>query len=245
MKNNLLKILTALLFVSFSASAREIKGGPGQIPEGLTIPNARYVGDSKNVIRGHAPAEHAGEFPAARVTHVLIIKNQVKTEVDEEIAQLVELGLSQDHIHHIAYRWKDLDPLVSCEQTVEALDYIAHMAAVPSNKLYFHCTAGVDRTGLVAALYRLQNESQTNAFQMFKDEMCAHGYGDATYFRPNHVKEAIHVGLTPLYIKLAHIIIENRKAKSVLSKDICQPNFFQSPSLEKKVTTELAKYKCR
>lgn len=218
---------------------------PGSIPQGLTIPNARYVGTSKQLIRGRAPADNVIEFSAAGINHILIIKNQVTSEVDDEITELKKTGIAAANIRHIPYRWKDINQLQACEQTIDALEYIHATIALPKNKLYFHCTAGVDRTGLVAALYRLQTEPKSTSMDIFKNEMCGHGYGDATYFRPKHVKETIHNELTPLYIKIADVIVSNRANKEKLSKDFCKAESFQNPTLEKKVAESLNKYKCR
>ena len=80
---------------------------------------------------------------------------------------------------------------------------------------------------------------------MFKDEMCANGYGDATFARPKPVKDAIHKELTPIYIKLADAIVKNRKTNAPLTRDVCQAETFQSPAIEEKVARELDKYKCK
>lgn len=194
MKN--LILLTLLTASSFSAFAID----------GVTIPNSFQVDREGHIFRGKEPKKLVKQLADIGITDVLIFKNEVKTEVTTEIADLRALGIRP---HHIPFRWKAFESMQKgCEQVVDALNLIYNTKA-RNGSIYFHCTAGEDRTGVLAGLYRMLEENlSTN--QVFKAEMCARGYSDGNPNKPGMVHGAIQKELTPLFIALA-VKIEKRE----------------------------------
>lgn len=178
---------------------------------GITIGNAHEV--TAGVLRGSEPAKKVGELKDFGVDEVIIFKSQTKTEVDDELAALKTLAIKS---HHIPFKWKGLEsPQVACEQLVQALQIIRR-AQRANRTVFFHCTVGEDRTGMLAGLLSMEaNGLSTEA--AWKDEMCAHGYADGNPQKPWHVASAIHKELTPLFFALAAKIEAGEK----LSKASC------------------------
>lgn len=186
--------------------------------DGLTIGNAFQVDKEGNVFRGKEPKSKVEELAHIGISDVIIFKNQVKTEVDEEIAALADLGITS---HHIPFRWKNYPSMIeACEQTVEALNIIRKVKA-KNGKVFFHCTAGEDRTGMLAGLYRMltENISQQKAFH---EEMCERGYSDGNVHKPALVTGAIEKELTPLFIALSEKIKNGDWKNGRLTKKSCQ-----------------------
>ncbi len=233
-------LLLALPLSSFAADDSQLR------PVGITIENAFYVGQSKDLVRGRSPKDNIPELRPAGITNILIIKNQTRGEVTIEIADLKAHGFKDEEILAVPYKWKDIDQVVACKQTAEILKHIAEVEATEGAKLYFHCTAGVDRTGLIAGLYRLTSEPGSTLRGIFRTEMCDRGYGDADS-RPPKVLETIHTELTPIYLKFARAIIRDRRdhfLKQDLS-NICKPAYYNSLAVENFVKEELPRTKCR
>lgn len=186
--------------------------------DGLTIKNSFEVGKSGNVFRGREPGKNVGELAHIGITDVIIFKNEVKQEVTKEIAALKELGLKS---HHIAFEWKDLSSMQGpCEEVIEALQII-ELVKSKNDKVYFHCTAGEDRTGVLAGLFQMLDAKQSRA-AVFKDEMCARGYADGNLKKPFMVYNAVHKALTPLFIALAEKIESGELKSGKLSKKVCR-----------------------
>lgn len=238
-----MRIFLILATVSAVANAQTTSSDR---PAGITIENAYYVGETKDIVRGRAPKQNIPELKPAGITHVLILRNQRGHEVDDEIAALKEAGFRDTNILNIKYKWRDIDQEVACEQTAQALEYIHAIEALDGAKLYLHCTAGVDRTSLVSALYRLSVETNLTRAQAFRTEMCARDYGDATD-RPPQVIQPIHEELTPIYLKFAAAIIRNRKDSFLNGefKNICNPQYYNSVETENDVKEHLHRFKCR
>jgi hypothetical protein len=200
-----------VLFLTASASAEK----PGKCNSllqplnmkdeisGLNLGNTHlvYAGDGK-LIRGHEPAKKAEELKNIGVTDVVIFKTQNKHEVDAEIAALERLGLSEDRIHHVDMPWRDIQGDGACRQTVTALNLLLDIGRTPGAVGYFHCSAGQDRTGLLAGLFRMTVEGWS-AEKAFYSEMCNHGYGFGDVKRPADVSSAVETGLTPIFLQLA------------------------------------------
>lgn len=237
--------ILVLALLTTAANAQTVGTSPDR-PVGITIENAYYVGESKDLIRGRAPKQNVPELKPAGVTHVLILRNQRGHEVDDEIAALKEAGFADTNIVNIQYKWRDIDQVVACEQTAQALEYIHTIEALKGAKLYLHCTAGVDRTSLISALYRLSVEPTLTRHRAFRTEMCARDYGDATD-RPAQVVKPIHEELTPIYLKFAKAIIADRKELKLNGdfKSICNPETYNSVATENDVKENLPKFKCR
>lgn len=181
---------------------------------GLTIPNAHVMQiQSKGaVIRGQSPHGKVSELKETGVTQILIFKDGSDGRVNALTKELKSVGFHDSQIHKIPFKWKDLPPFrEACQQTVKALNLLIQASRDPSQKIYFHCTAGEDRTGYLAGLLRMviQGWSKEKAFL---DEMCEYGYGAADPTKPTLISETLDRGLTPLFIQMA-TAIETQKIR--------------------------------
>lgn len=213
-------LITIALFISFNSFA----------VDGLTIPNSFEVDKSGNVFRGKEPRTLVDELAHIGITDVIIFKNEVKDEVQKEVAALKELGIKP---HHIPFRWKQFNSMVeACEQTVEALNTI-HKVKQVNGKVFFHCTAGEDRTGMLAGLYKMLEE-KASAAHVFKGEMCSRGYSDGNPHKPGMVTGAIQKELTPLFIALSAKVESGEWKLGKIPKSSC-----------KKIVVQPTKLKCK
>lgn len=186
--------------------------------DGLTIGNSFQVDKEGQIFRGKEPKKLVSELAGIGITDVIIFKNEVKTEVTTEIADLKELKIKS---HHIPFRWKDLESMeLACTQLVEAMNIIAKTKA-KGGSVYFHCTAGEDRTGMLAGLYRMLEENLSME-KVFKTEMCARGYSDGNAHKPPMVHGAIKKELTPLFIAIAKKVEAGDLVLGKISKTICK-----------------------
>ncbi len=186
--------------------------------DGLTIPNSFQVDREGHVFRGREPKKLIGELAAIGISDVLIFKNEIKTEVTDEITELKTLKITP---HHIPFRWKQIPSMEeACEQVVDALNLISKIKS-EKGSIYFHCTAGEDRTGMLAGLYRMLEE-QLGLNKVFKDEMCARGYSDGNPNKPGMVHGAIRKELTPLFIALAKKIESGSWQLGKIKKSSCK-----------------------
>jgi hypothetical protein len=201
---------TLMLALILSSSAFAI--------DGVTIPNAFQVDREGHIFRGKEPKKLVSQLRSIGITDVLIFKNEVKTEVTTEIADLRALGIRP---HHIPFRWKDLESnQKACEQIVDAINLI-YTTKARNGSIYFHCTAGEDRTGMLAGLYRMLEEN-LSANQVFSSEMCARGYSDGNPHKPGIVHGAIQKELTPLFIALAQKIERREWTLGRITKASCR-----------------------
>lgn len=213
-------ILLIALFISFKSFAVDV----------LTIPNSHQVDKDGNVFRGKEPKSLVDELAHIGITDVIIFKNEVKDEVQKEISELKRLGIKS---HHIPFRWKEFNSIIeACEQTVEALNIIHKVKSV-NGKVFFHCTAGEDRTGMLAGLYKMLEEKASSA-KVFKGEMCSRGYSDGNPHKPGMVTGAIQKELTPLFIALSAKIEAGEWKLGKISKSTC-----------KKIVVQPTKLKCK
>jgi hypothetical protein len=215
------KLLIALILLNVNAYASV---------DGLTIPNAFQVDKSGNVYRGKEPRNLVDELAHIGITDVIIFKNDTKGEVVKEISNLKTLGIKA---HHIPFQWKAFTSMhEACEQTVDALNII-HKVKLVNGKVFFHCTAGEDRTGMLAGLYRMLEEKALKA-KVFKEEMCARGYSDGNSHKPGMVTGAIQKELTPLFNALSAKIESGEWKLGKITKKSCQG-----------LVVEATKLKCR
>mgnify|MGYP001185002660 CR=1 FL=1 len=155
-----------------------------------------------SLIRGAQPSsKNVGVLVEAGVEEVLILKVDTKGEVAREIEALLAAGLPEDRVHHLLMQWNKPDVANTCEQAATALQIITD-AQAEGRSLYFHCTAGEDRTGMVAGLYRIFTEG-IEVDDAFENELCARGYADGHARKPSHIASTIHRSLTPLFFELA------------------------------------------
>lgn len=201
-------ILTFTVAVSVSISA-----------SALPVKNFSQVGATETLLRGAQPGKIAGDLRDLGVEAVVIFKSDTRGEVAKEIEALLSTGFEESDVHHIPMAWKDLDLSEACAQTVQALEVLT--TAVSEGKtVFFHCTAGEDRTGMLAGLYRIIHED-ADVDLMFQEELCEKGYSDGNPGKPRIVTEQIENGLTPLYFALAEKITAAKTSGRQLGKRLC------------------------
>lgn len=178
---------------------------------------------STRIFRGRAPkSTEMNVLKSKGITSVVIFKNQLKSEVDDEIAQLTEIGISEKNIHHIPFMWKDFtDEQLACEQVVDALSVLAEVQNSRRGKVLFHCTVGEDRTGLLAGLMT-QLLQQQDTQESYTQQMCAKGYAGGNSAKPPKVAQAVDRFLTPLYFKISSMIESGELSLESLNKQACR-----------------------
>lgn len=188
--------------------------------KGVTIPNTHYVGSSR-VLRGMAPAGKIHELLDIGVTDVLIFKNETRTEVTDELVALEDEKSNWFNVHHIPFLWKDItDYKKACVQTVKALKILKEVKDSNDRKIFFHCTVGEDRTGMLSGLWRMLN-NKWKARNAFKYEMCENGYASGNPDKPSFVAGAINRDLTPLFKTMASLIKKQRLTVDNLDITAC------------------------
>ncbi|MBS1962416.1 MAG: tyrosine-protein phosphatase [Bdellovibrionales bacterium] len=206
---------------------------------GLTLGNTHevYEGEGK-LLRGHEPGKDAKELVDIGVTDVVIFKHPVKREVEQEIKDLKALGIPEERITSIDMPWKDIEDIKDpCQKTVQAVNAMLAVAATPGRVGYFHCSAGQDRTGMLAGLLRMVTAGWS-AEKAFVSEMCAHGYGFGDTTRPANVSKAVETNLTPIFLQLASQIEgQGLSVASKLSPGLC--------SAKPKTELDGSRFKCK
>lgn len=231
MTNTTLRTLAALsLLPLLCATTQAAPRGPDNglvspysstVP-GISIKNTHRVANAEGeVLRGMSPVGKTDELIRHGVTDVLIFKNEIKDEVKREIAELQENGITPDRIHVIPFRWKDLESYpTACEQIIEGLKLLETAYRTPERSMFFHCTVGEDRTGMLAGLFRMV-EQGWNARKAFEQEMCAYGYEAGDAKKPWKVVSAIRAELTPVFLVLATLIEDGVIAPGQLDASVC------------------------
>lgn len=217
-------MLMALLLISFNASARFDSPFPSTV-EGLDIPNSHLIAEGPGrVLRGMAPdtAERVNSLINYGVTDVLIFKNEIKNEVSKEISDLENAGINRENIQFIPFRWKDIGSFQeACEQTIDGLEILIDVLSSENRTVYFHCTVGEDRTGVLAGLFRMLNDGWDEE-KAFQEEMCENGYEAGNPQKPYaKVVKEIEEELTPFYLKMASLIKSGMISAQSLDKNIC------------------------
>jgi hypothetical protein len=221
-RTTLMKILiVSFLMISASAQAATLSGTVA----GLSIPNSHVVTqtESQQVFRGRAPTnKQMQELLDLGVRQFVIFKNDVRGEVTQEIADLKRLGVPAENIKSIPFPWKDIRNFKEvCEMTITALQTIEN-ATAKGESIFFHCTAGEDRTGYLASLWTLWSGAKTSARESFKQDMCAHGYEAGNPHKPyREVVAKIRETLTPTYQKMLLVLKEARAQNQELDLSMC------------------------
>lgn len=186
---------------------------------GLTIPNAHVVASGNGVvIRGSQPLNKINELKRIGVTDVIIFKQEVKNEVQSEIASLKAAGI---HVHHFPFRWQNVNSEeAQCEMIIEALRILKEVYEHRNRVVYFHCTFGEDRTGLLAGLFELLFEGESAA-DIFKKDMCGKGYEAGSERKPSQVVNTIRKELTPTFVKMASLMKSGRLSYNNLDIKVC------------------------
>lgn len=208
---------------------------PGSV-RGLNAGNSHLVVQREGVVyRGAEPKKNTDNLIEFGITDVLIIKNSTRGEVEKEIANLQAGGLSKARITHIPLTWSAPGQLSnSCVQILDALAVIQTALKTKGRELYFHCTAGEDRTGAVAGLTRMLEEG-LSARQVWQDDLCAHGYAEGDPNKPASVNQKIHANLTPVFVHLAAAIESGAISWDNLDKRVCA----------RPIDTRVSKWSCR
>ena len=201
-----LGVFTLLLSGSVFAGER-----PSSVP-GLSIGNAHAVDTSGRILRGHEPGGKVSELAQLGVTDVVVLKPDLHGEIFRERQ---ELTADRIQSYSIPMHWDISTPTLTCEQTVEAVNLILSLRA-RNKKVFFHCTSGEDRTGLIAGLLRMQTQNWS-ARRAFEQEMCANGYGDGSPAKPQKIDALIQKNLTPIFLLLS----KNLNSNSFLRKEAC------------------------
>lgn len=200
-----------------------------QFAIGSSFTAPEKISGSQYLFRGSQPLGKVEQLRKIDIQSVVIFKNDVRGEVVREFAELAEAGYSVSQIHHIPMKWKEINLLEACEQTMVGLQ-ILMKAERKGDNTFLHCTAGEDRTGMIAALARMLLTKESVDL-VFADEMCANGYSDGNPKKPLSVTSEIEKGLTPLFFALAReiesgeITTENllpARCKSIKVKPVLQ-----------------------
>jgi hypothetical protein len=120
-----------------------------------------YVPKTPTKPATYAPKNLAHLMEKVRPTHVLIFKNENPgaDDVRNEIRALTDPSgpyqLPKSNVINIPFPWKKMEGWQkTCSQMVWGLHFITQ-AAKQGGRVFFHCTVGEDRTGMLAGLYRL------------------------------------------------------------------------------------------
>ncbi len=191
--------------------------------KGITIPNTHIVAAGDGVVyRGSQPLGKENELLAIGVTDVIIFKNETKNEVQTEIENLKARGINEDRIYHLPFRWKEVQSeKQQCEMIIEAMKIMKEVYEDPERSVFFHCTVGEDRTGMLAGLFTLLFEGE-EADNVFEKEMCARGYEAGNPNKPAHVVKSVRDELTPTFVKMASLIKAGKISYENLDSKICK-----------------------
>lgn len=218
-----MRTLLLLLYIWIPlADARDLKSPyPSSVP-GIEIPNTHLV--EPNILRGMLPRTEA-EILQLRdhgVKQVLIFRTDSEGEsgADEEIEMIERVVGSDLKVDHIPFPWKEMkDFETPCRQVIEGLRFLRE-AQRKKETIYFHCTVGEDRTGLLAGLYRHIFTPSHSQSAIFRNEMCARGYARGNPQKPDDVVELVHNNVTDLYVKMLHLI-QTKQLTTNLEEHVC------------------------
>lgn len=227
MKQNLLVLVFACLYRSFSFA---------------DIGNFHALSDK--VFRSAAPGASIQSVMSLGLSKVLIFKNETGGEVQKEIQSLHRLGFRDSDIFHVPMLWKSPSTIESnCEHLVQALAILVNVELNTSERILFHCTAGEDRTGALAGLFRIL--VQRWPFEKaFEQEMCQFGYEAGDRQKPDFVVKEVREHLTPAVILVNELIQNNSITIKNLDSKVCS-NPYTSSVLVPKVLRLSSHYYCR
>lgn len=230
-----LALFFMLLGEAHSAAERELISPFPSTQAGLSIPNAHAL-DTQNglILRGMRPRtkNEILELRKLGVSDVLVFRatHADDTSTQEEMSQLVNSGINSKHLFFIPFPWKEMknDSITYCLQTLAALRLMHEIAQDKSRSLFFHCTVGEDRTGYLAALYRIFFH-QWSFERAWKEEMCAHGYADGNPEKPAFVTKTIHKNITPLFHGMLSLVSSGKLSSVSLDDSVCYEKELLSP----------------
>ena len=244
----------ALLTPEQQESRREaemVSPFPSTIPN-LPLPNAHDVVRAHNkksgtVVRGMRPRndEDIAALKKFGITDILVFREQKKgtQEIENLIKHYVLKGFDKEHVFHIPFHWKDISSFEeACVQTVEALKLMQKTAlARGGKKLYVHCTVGEDRTGYLSAIYHRIFEKKSSD-TVFKEDMCAWGYGDADPTKPAPVVKLVNDNITMAFAKMNALIDQGKFTKDSLDPEDCSFAKISNPGVLSQVVEMTARY---
>lgn len=202
---------------------------------GMSVANSHFVDKNKKggaIIRGNAPLNHQNLtlMKDFGISEYIIFKNDKAGEVKSEIGGLLESGIKKENITHINFDWADNQDFTSgCKKIIQGID-LMKLSMKNNKKIFFHCTTGEDRTGVLAASYLLSQKKGSVIKNIFQEEMCNRGYEAGDPEKDKEVVNKIRSGLTKTFIKTAYRIEEAKNKKHPIDEKIC----INDPSLEKK-----------
>jgi hypothetical protein len=185
------------------------------------------------------------ELVDAGVTDVVIFKNELKHEVQDEEDALENLGITGKHVLHLDFRWKNIESFTTaCQQTIQALAFLDQVANKKDAKAYFHCTVGEDRTGMLAGLIRMLEEGWS-VEKAFESELCQNGYEAGNPAKPPKVVQAIRKELTPVFLKMAFLIESKALTRDSIDASLCKddPELLESFSDSNRYNVK--NYRCK
>jgi len=194
--------------------------------KGITIPNTHVVSrEAGFVLRGMRPRDlkEAKQLRRYGVTDVLVFRDNPEGAdvIGPELKLLKQAGFKSTNVTAIPFRWKNHENFEKpCRQTIEALRTLRAVGSTAKRGIFVHCTVGEDRTGFLAALYRVLYRGE-DAQQMYAQEMCARGYADGDPKKPLHVVDNVHGAVTVLYRKMIYKVAKGSLKASNLDPEEC------------------------
>jgi len=214
-------ILLASLVLTSPALSQLRSPFPSTV-KGISIPNTHAVIPTK-IYRGMSPLGSTYELRVFGITDILIFKTDSQGDVAQEIDELTSFDYTEGQIHHVAFPWKDFpSQQLACEQVMDALRLLKTIFTTPTKSIFFHCTVGEDRTGLLAGLFRLVLNPESSVRAIFERDMCEHGYGGGDPEKPQAVVDAIRGELTPLFLSMASLVKKGALRWDRLDKKLCR-----------------------
>lgn len=199
-------LFVVIVAVLFGAPAHAAFWNPPSTVDRVRIGNFHFVlrlpsATGGEIYRGAQPAGRERDALELGITDILILKNETWNEVRREERRWLELGYPQSRVRHVPFRWRNSEEETACRQMMEGFEFADLALREPGAKLYVHCTAGEDRTGVFVALTRMMLEGQS--LEAAFAEMCAHGFADANRWKPRVIVRQVNEGLVPLLAKFA------------------------------------------
>lgn len=218
-----LTVFTLTLSAAFGSSSALESNLPSSV-RGVSIRNAHkiYKYGNAEVYRGQAPKQK--EFESLfnlGIRRFVIYKNDTLGEVAKEIAYLKSQGVNDKDILHLEMPWKDDAGFQNtCQMTLQALRFIEDSMR-KQQSVYFHCTMGEDRTGMLAGLWGLWVGTYPTVDKAFREEMCARGYEGGNPKKPYMVLKLVREALTPNFFKMVELLAQARQEGKNLTHISC------------------------
>ena len=217
---------------------------PSTVPGFEKLENVHYLG-SPSILRGSDPGSQVSILKQQGITDVLIYRTETHGKaVDFEINELRKAGYPSSSIFHIPVEWKTVQPFRdTCLQTLEALRLLQVASTTKGRRMYVHCTAGQDRTGVLSALFLMLN-GQGSKKDLFASEMCAKGFAGASKTKPDHIAKSVREVLTPQYLKMASLIESGKLTFTTIDDSLCEQDPASDAKFAANLKEDLKTYAC-